>query len=54
MIPRQSRRRLLTIMGAAAGMTFCSGMGKAIPVSKWRWRGNALGAKAEMTLVHPD
>ena len=51
---RPSRRRLLTIMGAAAGMTLLPGIGRGGTVPRWTWRGNALGAKAEMTLVHPD
>ena len=52
---RPTRRRLLTIMGAAAGMTLAPDIGRTAAVlSRWRWRGNALGAKAEMTLVHPD
>ncbi len=51
---RPTRRRLLTIMGAAAGMTLSPSIGRTATVPRWRWRGNALGAKAEMTLVHPD
>ncbi|MGI9490129.1 MAG: FAD:protein FMN transferase [Geminicoccaceae bacterium] len=54
MIP-PTRRRLLTIMGAAAGMALAPSIGRTAAVlPRWRWRGNALGAKAEMTLVHPD
>lgn len=53
---RPTRRRLLTIMGAAAGLALFPGVGgtstRAMP--RWTWRGNALGAKAEMTLVHLD
>lgn len=51
---RSTRRRLLTVMGAAAGMTLSSGIGRTATVPRWTWRGTALGAKAEMTLVHPD
>ncbi|MGI9499927.1 MAG: FAD:protein FMN transferase, partial [Geminicoccaceae bacterium] len=51
---RPTRRRLLTVMGAAAGMTLLPGIGSTATVPRWTWRGNALGAKAEMTLVHPD
>lgn len=49
-----TRRRLLTIMGAAAGMTLSPSIGRPATLPRWTWRGNALGAKAEMTLVHPD
>lgn len=51
---RPTRRRLLTIMGAAAGITLLPGIGRTAVVPRWTWHGNALGAKAEMTLVHPD
>ena len=51
---RQTRRRLLTVMGAAAGITLSSSIGRTATVPRWMWRGNALGAKAEMTLVHHD
>lgn len=51
---RPTRRRLLTIMGAAAGMALSPGNGRTATVPRWRWRGNALGAEAEMILVHPD
>ena len=53
-MPPPTRRRLLTIMGAAAGMTLLPGVGRTTITPRWTWRGNALGAKAEMTLVHPD
>ena len=51
---RPTRRRLLTVMAAAAGMTLSPSIGRTATVPRWGWRGNALGAKAEMTLVHPD
>lgn len=51
---RPSRRRLLTVMGAAAGMTLSPGVGSTNAAPRWTWRGTALGANAEMTLVHPD
>lgn len=51
-----SRRRLLTVMGAAAGFTLLPGAGSTgtTTAPRWTWRGTALGARAEMTLVHPD
>ncbi|MGI9436894.1 MAG: FAD:protein FMN transferase [Geminicoccaceae bacterium] len=51
---RPTRRRLLTIMGAAAGIGLLPSIGRAASAPRWGWRGSALGAKAEMTLVHPD
>ena len=54
---RPTRRRLLTVMGAAAGITLAptaSTIGRSSTVPRWTWRGTALGAKAGMTLVHPD
>ena len=53
-MPRTTRRRLLTIMGAAAGMTLAPSLGRAATAPRWRWRGTALGAKAEIVLIHPD
>ncbi len=52
---RPTRRRLLTVMGATAGMTLLPNVGRTATVlPRWTWQGSALGAKAEMTLVHPD
>lgn len=51
---RPTRRCLLTVIGAAAGMTLTPSIGRAASAPRWGWRGNALGAKAEMILVHPD
>ncbi len=52
-MPAPTRRRLLTVMGAAAGMALFPDAGSST-TPRWTWRGNALGAKAEMTLVHSD
>ena len=54
MVKRTTRRRLLTVMGAAAGIALLPYKGRTATVPRWRWRGTALGAKAEMILVHPD
>lgn len=53
---RPTRRRLLTVMGAAVGLTLLPGARSTGTggVARWTWRGTALGAKAEMTLVHPN
>ncbi|MGI9505361.1 MAG: FAD:protein FMN transferase [Geminicoccaceae bacterium] len=51
---RPTRRRLLTVIGAATGMVLASSASSTGRTTTVRWRGNALGAKAEMTLVHPD
>ena len=51
---RLTRRRLFTVMGAAAGIALASTIGRTATVPRWGWRGHALGARAEMTLVHPD
>ena len=53
-MPKTTRRCLLTVMGTAAGITLLPGNGRTVTVPRWRWRGTALGAKAEMILVHPD
>ncbi|NRG18200.1 FAD:protein FMN transferase [Rhizobiales bacterium] len=53
--PKLSRRRFLMVAGAAAalGLTSQAAFASAdIPVH--RWRGIALGAEAEIRLVHPD
>ncbi|MEZ5933047.1 MAG: FAD:protein FMN transferase [Alphaproteobacteria bacterium] len=48
-----NRRRLLTVI-AAAGTALLPGNGRTATVPRWRWRGTALGARAEIILVHPD
>jgi FAD:protein FMN transferase len=47
-MPRLKRRRFLTIMAAAA----CVGPAAAAPVT--RWTGTALGARASVSLAHPE
>lgn len=50
-----SRRRFITISGAAAGVSLFSGKALAsTPTPLHRWEGIALGADASMILVHPD
>ncbi len=51
-MPALSRRRVLSVTGAAAGMALMPGATAAAP--RWTWRGTALGARAEITLVHPS
>lgn len=49
-----NRRRFVKICAAAAaGLTLTSGLAQARPVLH-RWRGIALGAKAEINLLHED
>lgn len=51
-----SRRRAITIMGAAAGMPLV-GLGSragAATANLYTWEGSALGADASMTLAHPN
>lgn len=51
---RTTRRRVLGIVGAAAGLTLVPPMpGPGTPVLH-RWRGTALGAEASIALHHPD
>jgi len=55
--PRVSRRRALTIVGAAAGIVLAPALlqgrgARAGPL--WTWRGVALGAPARIVLAHPD
>lgn len=48
-----SRRRFLAISAAVVGVGLTPGIGQAgLPLH--RWRGIALGAKAEIRLYHPD
>ncbi len=49
-----SRRRLLTVIAAAPGLALLPGDTIANTQPRWRWRGTALGAKAEIILIHPD
>ena len=52
-----SRRRALTLFGAAAGFTLIYKNGAiALPegVSLYTWEGRALGAPAKLTLAHYD
>ncbi len=53
---RWSRRRFLTVTGAAAGFALVSpGIGRAGERSRMHvWRGVALGAEATILLHHPD
>ena len=50
-----SRRRALTLFGAAAGFTLVAKNGAiALPegASLYTWEGTALGAPAKLTLAH--
>ncbi|MFP6754636.1 MAG: hypothetical protein VCB60_02810, partial [Alphaproteobacteria bacterium] len=52
-----SRRRALTLFGAAAGCTLVAKNGAiALPegASLYTWEGTALGAPAKLTLAHYD
>ena len=48
-----SRRKALLIAGAATGFALIPGGGPS-RLRSWTWRGSALGAKAQITLIHPD
>jgi len=48
-----TRRRAISLFGAAAGIAAVPWMSTAAPVMR-RWTGTALGAHAAITLAHPD
>ena len=49
------RRRLIAIAGASLALAGLPRVaGASTPLPSWRWRGVALGAKAELVLVHED
>lgn len=49
-----SRRRAITIFGAAAGSALLPGAAPARPAPLREWYGAALGAQARIALAHPD
>ena len=54
-----ARRRFLSILGGIAGAALFPSLSRATAASapaipRWRWRGVALGARAEITLCHPN
>lgn len=52
MVSNLTRRRFLSLAGVAAACVGTSGWAKPpVPVT---WRGQALGAEADLTLYHPD
>lgn len=51
---RLSRRRMITVLAAAAGMPLSARAGTAGRPQGWVWQGTALGAPAKLIFVHPD
>jgi len=53
---RVSRRRALTLIAAAAGLPLLGRDSalRGITAPRYRWRGSALGARAELVVAHPD
>ncbi|QJE74846.1 FAD:protein FMN transferase [Aerophototrophica crusticola] len=49
-----TRRRFLSLAGVAAACVGTSGWATAKPPVPVTWRGQALGAEADLTLYHPD
>ncbi len=49
-----SRRRVLCIFGAVAGLPLLRGVGARAAAPLVTWEGTALGAPARITLAHPD
>lgn len=49
-----SRRRVLTILAAAAGLPLVPGVLAAEGVALHEWRGGALGAEARLLIAQPD
>ncbi|WP_082766343.1 FAD:protein FMN transferase [Paramesorhizobium deserti] len=54
MHPRLSRRRMIKISAAAAGLALLPARLQAAVPTAVQWRGRALGATASLTLNHPD
>lgn len=52
----ESRRGFLRLVAAASGAGLLPSLafGAKPPISAWTWRGTALGARASITLYHPD
>ena len=50
---RTGRRGFLRIAAAAAAGALCPGLARGATPS-WRWVGSALGARASITVHHPD
>ena len=50
---RITRRRVLTLIGAAAGLPLLAGRDSGRPPPTFEWRGQALGAEAQLLLAHP-
>ncbi len=51
---RTSRRRALQIIAASAAAALSPGLGLAARPARWEWSGTALGAEANIILLHPD
>ena len=51
---RVTRRRALTLIGAAAGLPLVAGRASRADPPVFEWRGQALGAEARLLLAHPD
>ncbi len=49
-----TRRRVLTLLGAAAGLPLVAGRAARGTLPVFEWRGQALGAEARLLLAHPD
>ncbi|HSR72737.1 MAG TPA: FAD:protein FMN transferase [Kiloniellales bacterium] len=51
-----SRRRVLTVMAALAGLPLLNSAGtvRGAAAPRFAWRGIALGARAELVVAHPD
>ncbi len=53
----KSRRRFLSVAAAAGGLCLMPGLGLRAAdagLAAQLWRGTALGARASITLYHPD
>jgi thiamine biosynthesis lipoprotein len=53
-VPLLSRRRMITVLAAAAAAPLLPRRLKAETPMRWIWRGTALGAVATLILDHPD
>jgi thiamine biosynthesis lipoprotein len=51
---RVTRRRVLTLIGAAGGLPLIAGRASRGDPPVFEWRGQALGAEAQLLLAHPD
>jgi thiamine biosynthesis lipoprotein len=50
---RVTRRRAITLLGAAAGLPLIAGRAARSDPPIFEWRGQALGAEAQLLLAHP-